>query len=254
MTKFSDSVIGKIKCEKIMPVPKWHFLIRSYAFWLLFFVSMILGSLSFSVVVHIVNSGDLDIMDHLQGSWMTSAFMLLPVFWIVSLFIFAISAYLNWKCTRLGYCARRRWIVLGSIVLSIIFGSVFYVLGLGKQADNAMTRAVPIYDQYKHKARKELWLQPEKGFLTGKILDVDEIEERLIVRDENGKKWIVTDKDIRWENESLEEKGNIIKVIGIKKGDFEFQAREIRRCTNCQDDEFVEKEFDGVCFNSDGGC
>lgn len=220
---------------------------KSYVFWTLFTVSVVLGSISFSVMVHIAKSGDLDLIDHLQGNWFVSAVMLLPVFWMVSLIFFAALAFFNWKCTKKGYCIKRRWIVLGSVLLSIAFGAFFYLLGLGRQTDLLMARALPFYDQYKHKARKDLWQQPEKGLLTGKIIDVDEDTEKLLVRDEEGKDWIVDDRDIVWENDNLEERGKIIKVLGQITGESEFQAVEVRTCTNCQDDEFIENVSPFTC-------
>lgn len=255
MTKLSESIIGKIKCDKIVPVPKWHFLVKKCSFWTMFFVSMVLGSFSFSVMMHISKSGDLDLIEHLQGNWIVSAVMLLPIFWLFTLLFFAVLAYFNWKCTKLGYCVKRRWIVLGSVFLSILFGELFYSMGLGKQLDSMMARVVPIYDQYKHRARRDLWQQPERGMLTGKIIEVDEDMEKLLVRDENGKNWVIDDSDVKWENEGLEEKGKIIKVIGQKTGEVEFCATEIRRCINCQDDEFIEEMKPDICFKSqDSGC
>lgn len=241
MTKLSDNIIGKIKCDHITPVPRWHFLLKSYTLWVLFVFSVILGSVSFSVAAHIAESGDLNLLDHLQGNWLISAVMLLPLFWLISLFFFALLAYLNWKCTKHGYCMRRRWIVMGSVALSIFLGAFFYVVGLGSRTDLMMSRVAPFYDQYKHKARRDLWQQPERGLLTGKIIDIDEETEKLLLRDENGKNWIVDDRDVRWENTKLEEKGKVIKVLGRISGNAEFEAIEIRRCINCQDDEFIEE-------------
>ncbi|EKE25420.1 MAG: hypothetical protein ACD_5C00167G0002 [uncultured bacterium] len=251
MTKLSEDIIGKIKCDRITPVPKWHFLLKGYSLWVLFSTSVILGSLSFSVIMHIIKSGDLYIVNHLQGGWILSAVMLLPVFWLISLLFFAILAFINWKCTKRGYCTRRRWLVLGSVVISIFFGGIFYLFGLGKKTDNAMSKALPFYDEYKHKARRDLWQHPEKGFLTGKIIDIDEETEKLLVRDEDGKEWIVNDRDIKWENTQLEERGKIIKVMGTRNGPAEFEAVEIRRCNNCQDDEFIEDTPPSLCLKQE---
>ncbi|KKQ53170.1 MAG: hypothetical protein US70_C0005G0004 [Parcubacteria group bacterium GW2011_GWD2_38_11] len=240
MTKFSESIIGKIKCEHIAPVPRWHFLLKDSAFWTFSVFSVILGSLSFSVVMHIINSGDLDIVNHLQGNLLTSAVMLLPYFWLLFLGLFAIVAYFNWKSTKNGYRYKRRWIVFGSVALSVFFGSVFFALGMAKKLDNLMTLTIPLYNESKHNALNELWLQPEKGLLAGKIIEIDENEEKLIVRDENGKDWTVTDNATGWEDSSLEKKGKIVKVIGRKCGDSSFEATEVRKCNNCQDDEDVD--------------
>lgn len=246
MTKLSDSIIGKIKCEQIKPVPKWHFLMKRCTFWTMFVISVILGSLSFSVIVHFLNSGDISVASHFQGSWITSIVMLIPLFWLASLLFFAFLALLNWKCTKLGYCTRRRWIFLGSIVLSVALGEIFFELGMGRKMDNAMTVFSPFYDKYKHKVRRDIWLQPEKGLLTGKIIEVDEEMEKLLVQDEDGKIWIVDDKGIEWESESLESKGKIIKAVGKKVDDTEFKAIRIMRCTYCQDDEDFD-DAKGVC-------
>jgi len=243
MTKFSEEIIGKIKCNKIAPVSRWHFLLKSYVFWTLFVVSVLLGSLSFGVIMHVINSGDFDIVNHLKGNIFTSTVMLLPYFWLLFLLMFVGVAYANWKSTRLGYRFKRRWIVLGSVALSVFLGNIFYVLGMAKEVDNLMTKALPLYNQSKHAALSELWFQPENGLLTGKIVEVDEATEKLVVLDETGKKWSVDDKDIQWENMELEKKGKIVKMIGEKDGENNFKAKEIRRCGNCQDDEDADMDI-----------
>jgi len=242
MTKFSENIIGKIKCDHIAPVPRWHFLMKGYIFWALFLLSILLGSLSFSVIMHMVRFGDLDMLGHLQGNVATSAVMLLPYFWILFLAVFAGIAYANWKCTKLGYRYKRRWIVLGSVVVSMFLGSVFHAFGMGQVVDNLMAKAMPFYDQSKHDARQELWLKPENGLLIGKITSVDEVNEEMIVQDDNGNSWNVADHAVTWENKALEKKGKIVKVVGKKDGEHGFAAKEIRRCNDCQDDE--DKDFE----------
>lgn len=242
MTKFSEEIIGKIKTERIAPVARWHFLVKGYAFWTMFALSVLFGSLSFSVMMHIATAGDWDVFTHLKGNWFTSAVMLLPYFWVLFLFLFAIIAYFNWKNTKLGYRFKRRWIVLGSVGVSIFLGNVFYALGMGKEMDLLMTKSMPFYDKSKHESRKELWLKPENGFLGGKVVSINEDLEELVVQDENGNNWTVNDRDVTWENRKLEQKGKIIKVIGKKEGEHKFSAKEIRRCGDCQADEDDEKK------------
>lgn len=242
MTKFSESIVGKIKCEHIAPVPKWHFLFKGYAFWALFIASMILGSLSFSVVMHIISSGDLDMFKHFQGGFLTSVIMALPYFWIASLGIFAFVAYFNWRCTKQGYRFRRRWIMVGSVGLSIFFGSIFYAFGMGNQIDRVMVKTMPFYDESKHKTRNELWLRPEVGLIMGKITDVDSVNGQMIIQDEQGKIWNIDEKAMTPKKEVKFEEGKIIKVIGKRNGENGFIAKEIRRCGDCRDDEEDDDE------------
>jgi hypothetical protein len=244
MTQFSESIIGRIKTEHIAPVPRWHFLLKSYVFWGLLILSIILGSLSFSVIAHLIGNGDLDVFDYMQGNIITSAVMMLPYFWLFSLAIFALVAYYNWKHTRLGYKFKRRWLFVSSIVLSITMGSIFYAFGMGNAIDAIMAKAMPFYDQSKHQARNELWLRPESGLIMGKVLNIDNINNKITIQDGQGVDWNIDEKAVPSAVVGVIKKGKIVKVIGKKNGDSAFVAKEIRSCMDCQDDEDAEIVLD----------
>jgi len=237
MTQLSQNIVGKIKHDHIAPVPRWHFLLKSYAFWLFLGVSILLGSLSFSVIVHIINSGDLDMMSHLQGNMFTSAVMLLPYFWFLSLCVCELVAYYNWKHTRFGYRFRRRWIMFSSIVASVFFGSVLYALGMGQTIDDAMVAGVPFYDQSKHFARQQIWMQPDRGLLVGKVVQVDDPSGNIVIKDENGNSWNIDESAIPPKSHVAIKKGKIVKIMGKKEGDSGFAAKEIRKCGDCWKEE-----------------
>ena len=248
MTKFSESIVGKIKQEHIAPVPRWHFLLKSYVFWGLLGVSLLLGSLSFSVIAHLIEFGDFDVFKYLQGSVIISTVMLLPYFWFFSLVIFALVAYYNWKHTKLGYRFKRRWIFVASIGLSMFLGSILYAFGMGNEIDRVMAKAMPFYDQSKHKARNELWLQPENGLIMGKVINIDSIDNQMVIKDEQGRDWNIDEKAVPIKAEATIKKGKIVKIIGKKSGENEFTAKEIRKCGDCQDDEEADTE---VAKNAD---
>jgi hypothetical protein len=245
MTKFSEGIIGKIKCDHIAPVPRWHFLLKSYVFWGLLVVSLLLGSLSFSVIAHLISTGDLDVFSYLQGNVVTSTVMMLPYFWLLSLTVFALVAFYNWKHTKLGYKFKRRWIFVSSIGLSMFLGSILYVFGMGNEVDRIMTKAMPFYDQSKQKARSELWLQPENGLIIGKVMIVNSADKQLVIQDEQGNDWSIDEDVTAQKIEAAITKGKIIKIIGKKNGDRRFTAREIRRCGDCQEDEDGDKDNGG---------
>lgn len=244
MTKFSESIIGRIKQECIAPVPRWHFLLKNSVFWGLLIVSLLLGSLSFSVVAHLISMGDWDIFSYLQKNVVTSAVMLLPYFWLLSLAIFALVAFYNWKHTRLGYKFKRRWIFVSSVGLSMFLGSILYAFGMGNEVDRIMAKAMPFYDQSKHKARNELWLQPENGLIIGKVMIVNSAGQQLVIQDEQGNNWNIDEETTTQKIEAVIVKGKIIKIIGKKNGDRHFTAREIRRCGDCQADEDKDEDED----------
>ncbi len=125
--------------------------------------------------------------------------------------------------------------------MSVILGGAFYEVGLGDGVDALMGRSLPLYDLSKHSARREIWMQPEKGLIMGKIVDVDDQDDLITVSDEKGQKWKVSEKGAKWKiklkNKLEDKKGKIVKIIGERKGEDEFEAKEIRRCGDCQDDE-----------------
>lgn len=238
MTQLSEKILAEIEKEHIAPVPRWHFLVRNCVFWTLFAISIFLGSLAVSVMVEIYKIGDWDLLDHLQGNLFASAVMSLPYFWILFLFLFALIAFYNWKHTKKGYLLKRRWIFVGSVAGSIFLGSFMNVLGWGKEVDSLMIQAMPIYDRSKHAARNELWQQPEKGLIMGKIIEVAENGETLKLRDEKGRIWEIKNVlNCRKTSMEIEKEGKVIKVMGKKTGEKLFEANEIRKCGDCFDDE-----------------
>lgn len=237
MTKLSDGILGKIKGEHICPRPRWCFLLKSCAFWSMLFVSVFLGSISFSVIVHLLTFGDFGMLGHLHGNLVTSAVMLVPYFWIFSLALFAAVAYFNWKHTKLGYRFRRRWIFVSSIVLSGFFGSVLYGLGMGKEIDFMMAKSMPFYDSSKHTGRSEIWLHPENGLLVGRIVEIDEPQNIMFIEDSRGMNWSVVKYERKIQPEIIVKRGKIVKIIGEMESENVFRANEIRSCGDCQDDE-----------------
>lgn len=239
MTKFSEGIVGKIEQDHIVPVPRWHFLLKGYVFWGLLVISILFGSLSFSVIAHLVNIGDFDVFNYMQGNLITSAVMMLPYFWFFSLVIFALVAFYNWKHTRLGYKFKRRWIFVSSIVISVSLGSIFYAFGMGSSVDRIMVKSMPFYDQSKHKAREEIWLRPESGLIMGRVLTIDSINNQIVIQDVAGIDWNIDEKAVVKTAGEPIQKGKIVKVIGKKNGENSFAAREIRKCSDCQDEEDV---------------
>lgn len=244
MTKLSEKILAEIEKERIAPIPRWHFLVKNYVFWTLFAIAVILGSLSFSVIVDLSGCNDLDLISHREGNIFLKTVMLLPYFWILSLGIFALIAFINWKHTRKGYCLRRRWIFLASIMLSIFLGSAFYALGWGRVIDEMMAETIPSYDFSKHNARSAIWQQPETGFLMGKIVEIDDEQRELMIRDEKDNLWNIDEEAARWVAKDFKEKGKVIKIIGSKTGEREFRAKEIRHCRDCRDDDKEDYDED----------
>lgn len=127
--------------------------------------------------------------------------------------------------------------MLGSAGLSVFFGSIFYAMGMGNAMDRVMVKSMPFYDASRHKARNELWLQPEIGLVMGKVVSLDNISNQMVIQDVQGRDWQIDEKEAVPNPAEVITVGKIVKVIGTKDGDNKFIAKEIRRCSDCQDDE-----------------
>jgi hypothetical protein len=225
MANISEKVLEKIKEEKIIPKPRWQFLLKNYVLWTIFGASIIVGSLSLAVILHTTFENDWDIYRYLDKSLLEYILISLPYFWIILLAILLAVAYYDYRHTKTGYRYRYYWIVLGSILVSFILGLGFLRLGMGKEIDEVFTRHVPYYSgTLKHK--KEIWSHPEKGLLAGRIkIIIDDKDFNL--EDFRGKVWEVRESNIVWrEAPRIEEE---VKLIGEKSDNCcIFFVKEIR--------------------------
>ena len=81
----SKNVLKKIKEDKIEPKPKWIFSLRDLAFWAIFAISLVLGSISTSLIIFILRSNDWDLYKRLGHGLFKFVLITLPYFWLIFL-------------------------------------------------------------------------------------------------------------------------------------------------------------------------
>lgn len=229
MGKLSNKVLEKIKEEKIEPRPRWQFLLKDYIIWSIFILSVVIGGLALCVMSHIFSFNDWDIHQQLQRSRISHIMLSLPYIWIGFLVFFLGLACYNYRHTKHGYCRGTCWIVILSIAGSFALGIIFYLTGAGEIMEDVLLVKFPLYQKiFCCHHQKNIWMQPEKGLLGGKIRDVKSNSE-FDLEDFGGFIWVI-EKDsqtilrssvIIIENES-------VKLIGEKKAERCFHAREVR--------------------------
>lgn len=237
MSKLSEKIIEKINCDGICPKPRWHFLLKNYFVWLAFIASVTVGSVSLSVVLEMMTKGDWDVYGYSGKNFLEFCILVLPIFWIFLLILFAFVAYYNWKHTKQGYRYRTYYIFLISIGVSGAAGYFLFDLGMAKEVEAMMTKAVPMYHKSKHSAQQLIWYQPNRGLLTGEIVEIEE-NKSIVIKDQDGKEWEVEVTEEKWKDDCCRKEGHIVRIIGEKKKDSgekeKFYAKEIRP----DDDEF----------------
>lgn len=245
MENLSDKVLRKIKEENIRPRPRWQFLLEDYVIWLFFLVSLILGALAFCVTLHAFFTNDWDLYQYLHTSLVGHILISIPYLWIGFLVLFIGIAYYNFKYTKGGY-RREAYVVVGlSIVGSLLLGAFLSSLGMGEKIENMVAASVPAYEKLTCCSnRKDIWVQPANGLLAGQIIDVLD-DRNFEIKDFLGSSWRIEEDDDTLEYDPLEIKtGEQVKLIGEKKQDFVFWAREIRPWKNKGEVRKAKARFD----------
>jgi hypothetical protein len=230
MEKLSNKILQKIKEEKIEPKPRWQFLLKNYAFWAAFGVSVIIGGLAFCVVLGILVDNDWDIYRLAAENPGKKIFLSLPFLWILALVLFLAAAFYYCKRTKCGYRYEVYSIIGLSILGSVILGSIFHFsFGMGREMEALVAEKVPYYQKFYSPCNDRiLWLQPEKGLLAGEIIKISS-PNSFDLKDFNDSFWVVKKDEDTFvlENEPLFEEEEV-RIIGKQEEEKVFRAKEIR--------------------------
>jgi hypothetical protein len=225
----SKKILEQIKRENIKPTPKWHFLLKNYSIWAAFAISVLIGSLSFSVMLYILTDNNWANYKYLDKNFGEYLLLSLPSFWVLFIAIFIIFTSFNYKHTKKGYKYATYLIIILSVVMSFIFGGTLFAFGFGEKIDQALSNNIPYYQEKIIEDKMERWHHPEKGLLIGTVEKAISDEE-VIIKDFKNNEWRV----------KLEEKIPIevlgkrineeIRMIGEKNGENKFNANIIKGC------------------------
>lgn len=227
MKDISQSVIDKIKEEKITPKPRWGFLARNISYWIFFAISLIIGSLGLSALVYIMGISDWSVFGRLDGNYLRIILLSMPYFWLVFLAVFLGAAYFNIFHTKTGYRYSMRS-VAGLIAITVTAtGLMLYFLGGGKAVDNAFSENIPAYEKMFF-GQRILWMQPDKGLLAGEVKSM-ESEKIFSLEDFDGIDWkIVITEDTEFFGGAEVGEGARLRLVGAKKEPGVFEVTEIR--------------------------
>lgn len=222
----SEKTLKTIEEKKITPEPRWHFSLRDYFFWFLFFVSIIVGSLATSAILFMLFSNDWDVYEYLDRSLFEHIFISMPYLWISILVLFIFAAYYNFKYTRRGYRYEIYIIVFGSVLISIAAGSVLFYSGLGEGIHEIFMEQVPFYNNLVYD-KEDVWDNPRKGLLAGEMTDIED-QDDFILRDFNGKIWLIKRGDPLCCDPALIRRGKEVELIGRMEDDNIFFVNSMR--------------------------
>lgn len=224
----SKNVLDKILCEDIKQKPRYVFLLRKSVLWTVAAVATIVGIIGFSIMLFLLREEDWDVYHHVADSELMGLLSAFPYFWLLIFVIFAVILAYNIKHTEDGYKMRAGAILGVYAAVTIVCGTLLYVVGVAEAAEHALAKRIPIIEQFPG-GRARLWIATEKGLLGGHVHAIED-EETFILIDPQKREWMVLldddaaifVKDIRVNMR--------IKLIGEREDDDEyvFEAKEIR--------------------------
>jgi len=219
---FSKNLFDKIESENIKPRPRWEFLLKNYFVWSVALVSLLIGSLAFASVVYMIKDGDMDILRHIDHGFLEFFIVTMPYFWLISMVVFSFITYYNFKHTRSAY---KRGVFVFPVALlfgTIMLGTLFYNIGLGKAIDDVLADNMPFYEKVVNR-RMQIWQNPDNGMVAGRIVEFIPDKITITMLSNDSLEIDVSGAEII----GIEfEEGRMIRVIGVLNNNI-FKARKI---------------------------
>lgn len=186
---FTQEILDNIKEHKISPRPRWQFIFKNYFIWTIGFLALFFGAVSISLIIFMLRYNEWLTYSRIGAGPIEFLLLVVPIFWILSLAIFIILVYFNFKNTKHGYRYKPLLIIFGAIIFSIILGCGFFALGMGESIDAILGRRAPLYDSLINPCLR-FWSNAEAGRLSGLVVS-EESQNTFILVDNNNDEWIV---------------------------------------------------------------
>ncbi len=220
---FAEHLLEKIKKENISPKPRWHFLLKNYVVWGLGALALVFGAAAISVIIYLLKYNNWEMGLRLDGGFLSFFLMTLPYFWLIFLGLFIAVLSYNIKHSPKGYRYPFGFIIIFAILISIILGELFFLIGLGRKIDDVLGQKAPLYAKM-FNPQMDFWLKPEEGRLAG-LAFMD--EGKLSIIDPTGNVWdIIIPTQIL--NNLAPLNGQPLNLIGEIKSENIFEASLIK--------------------------
>lgn len=192
-SKLADSILKKIEIEAITPRSKYYFYLWNFLFWGLFALAIVLGSVSFAVVLYALFNTDFAIGEYVEsGNLVTQWIAFLPLVWVLLIGLAVGLGMAGLKHTKRGYRIALVTLVGGNILGSVALGSGLYAAGGAEVIEQTLEERVPFYVSAREK-HLDFWGNPrDSGRLAGKVIAVDEEMKTMTIEGLRGEEWTLS--------------------------------------------------------------
>ena len=234
MVKFSpDLILDEIEKRNVVPIPRWHFLLRRSVFWILAVFSVITGSISMATAIYVFVDHDF-VVDHArivrfldQQPMIENIIISIPYLWVMALLLFILVAYYGFRHTKKGYRYPTLRVIVGSMLLSLLLSGLFNLFDVGQVIHRYLIENVRGYGKLVY-TNEQRWTQARKGWLGGKVLREDPESHQLIVQDYKKRIWTIDVTETELKPGTVILPGKYLKITGVKTDQLAFHATSIQ--------------------------
>lgn len=209
----TEKIIKKIDEEKVVPIARWHFVLKNNSFWALWALSVVAGSCAIAASIFVFQNSGWKYHSITHDSFFKFFLDILPLFWLASFGVMVALGYYNIRHTNTGYRFSFYLVAIASILASLLGGTALYALGVAKNIDQIrgpLPFGMPIMS-----LEEQRWNDNQRGLIAGVIEDFDEAKEELLITMFSGEQKLISTIELDITSRNLLEKGIQVRVIGV---------------------------------------
>lgn len=181
MSKLKNRLLENLKKNHVQPIPKSIFILKNLSIWMTFLIFELLGI--FSIMFIFYFGKNLEIFSFiLEAPKMLPKilFVGIPFFWLIFAIGFIFFAGFSIGKTKKGYKLSRFWIFFAGVLIPFVFGAFLSQTAIAEKIERGVKKRVHVFEDLTRK-KERLWQTPEHGFLGGKIKEISNVNQWIVV-------------------------------------------------------------------------
>ena len=209
-----SKVLELIEKDKIKPTSRMYFSLKDKAFWSFFVLSIVIGSIAFSVMIFSFTNSESQLYEMTHDSVLDFMLDMTPYLWVFIFATFAFVGYENFRYTNKGYKYSFGIILVSSLILNVVGGVTIHAIGLARVIDQDLS-SEHVFLVSSDFSKRKVWTQPSRGILSGEIVSIDFNSSTFVLRDFNNNLWTIYSDYVPSMNLDLVSTSSQIRIIGI---------------------------------------
>ncbi len=214
LSPLAASILSRLEKEHVAVTPRWQFLVTEYGVWALWFVSVLVGAVAFSVMLFFMTHAGFSLYEATHETMFDFVMDVMPLAWIVVFVAMALFAHFNLRHTKHGYRYKVWQVLASSIVGSFLGGIVLHMIGMSFLIDDFMAKQVPMFKGLQS-IETRMWQKPGEGRLIGVFGGTTERDDVVLFTDKNGVSWYLNTAELNPRDLDNLFDGSQVRVLGV---------------------------------------